>query len=585
MTQPTKGAVGLKGYPTPDNPEDMQAYLLFYFPDRTWAQYILGACKNLQYPYNWYKSGEMSVDDAAEAFRIIVQDAPYNLLDPTVPTPFWDEDSGDDADDEQPKETQPWYGQLQIIDDELTFVENAFIWVVAGIIVYAGLPLAAIQFVPLAQKFVVTVKKNPLGGIIRFLADSVEIGRVDTYSATDVATEVPVMMPASMGFVALDAPVLWIELLEDNPHGLESISMTVMRSRLSEADFSPTSLRYNSDCDCVQYSPDGGETWVDDPGDDPRTAAKFIKPLKTGSDVACRSAASMVKWMRDFIEYERDLLVAGAEITAVANAALSLFDILAPWAVLIQLLVDLAGTLFGIGGGALAAAFGDDEWDALLCIFYCGISADASITETQFADIQDAITDQLNTTAALVLNLIISTQGIVGLQNAGTLYEVGGADCSGCECGWCFQWTGSELSDFTVVQGSFVGTGIDATNYYDSGSDQTYRYLDASISVPAGAHVFFVSMTYEIHQGTFLAANTDTIYKNTRATNIAVRTSGGDGFVTLTYEGAEITDMLTAGFVVVCGQNAGAIGSGSAHLYNVTMKGTDDINPFGADNC
>ncbi len=79
MTDIGKFAVGLKGFPTPNNPEDADAYLLFYFPDKQWSQYVLGALSVLGVGYNWYKSGELDVDEAAEAFRTIVQDAPYNL--------------------------------------------------------------------------------------------------------------------------------------------------------------------------------------------------------------------------------------------------------------------------------------------------------------------------------------------------------------------------------------------------------------------------------------------------------------------------------------------------------------------------
>ena len=78
MTEIGKFAIGLKGFPTPDIPTGSSGYLLFYFPDKTWAQYILGAAKALDVGYNWYKSGELDVDEAAEAFRVITQDAPYN---------------------------------------------------------------------------------------------------------------------------------------------------------------------------------------------------------------------------------------------------------------------------------------------------------------------------------------------------------------------------------------------------------------------------------------------------------------------------------------------------------------------------
>lgn len=58
---------------------------MFLFEDKEWAQYILGALAVLQYAYNWYEAGDVSTEEAAEAFRLIVQDAPYNLR--TCPNP------------------------------------------------------------------------------------------------------------------------------------------------------------------------------------------------------------------------------------------------------------------------------------------------------------------------------------------------------------------------------------------------------------------------------------------------------------------------------------------------------------------
>jgi len=47
-----KHAQGLRGFPTPEAASDLQSYLLFYFPDQEWAQYVLGAVKALGYAYN-----------------------------------------------------------------------------------------------------------------------------------------------------------------------------------------------------------------------------------------------------------------------------------------------------------------------------------------------------------------------------------------------------------------------------------------------------------------------------------------------------------------------------------------------------
>lgn len=575
----------MKGFPTPNAAADTPSYLLFLFEDDTWAQWVLGALKDMCFEYNWYKSGDLETWEASEAFRLIIQQAPYNLTPADVPAPWWDEDSADDADDEMPKDAQPWYGQIVIIDDNLTFVENAFIWAVAGFIAYAGLPGAALSFVPIARKFVVTVKGNPLGGIIRFFADAVAIGEVDTYSPTDTAMEVQLMLPESMGMglLAEDAPVFWAELLPDNPHDLESVSATIVRSRLSENDFSPVSLRYNPDTDTVQYTPDGGTTWVDDPADDPRVGAKFIKPLKTGIDIRCRSSASMVKWLRNFIEYETGVLTAGAEITAVANAGLALFDILAPWAILINLIIDVAGTIFGIGAGALSAAFDEDTYDLLLCIFYCNIENDGAVTDDEFAQIQTDIADQLNTTAALVMALILDAQGRVGLQNAGTLYEVEDADCGACECAWCYTF------DFELTDGGFTSPPIGGFTYGHWVSGNGW----VSDAPSAGEALYLTLTGIDIPHLTSFVSHTDfnfTCGAGVGSGNYAdIRLSGVIQHAvndTFSSPGGDHPISFTGDYHVdeILFNPSGTLSPCVITLKSLTLRGTGD-NPFGDDNC
>lgn len=74
-----KNAVGLTGFPTPNTAAGIAGYLLFLFEDKEWSQWILGALEPLAYAYNYYESGDLTTDEAAEAFRVIVQQAPYNL--------------------------------------------------------------------------------------------------------------------------------------------------------------------------------------------------------------------------------------------------------------------------------------------------------------------------------------------------------------------------------------------------------------------------------------------------------------------------------------------------------------------------
>lgn len=73
-----KNAPGLRGFPTPDDMAPDGGYVVFRVPkDNQWAGLILGAAQLLSYSYNFYEWGDMTPDEAAEAFRVIVDQAPY----------------------------------------------------------------------------------------------------------------------------------------------------------------------------------------------------------------------------------------------------------------------------------------------------------------------------------------------------------------------------------------------------------------------------------------------------------------------------------------------------------------------------
>jgi len=184
-----KWAPGLRGFPTPDEPAGDPGYLLFYVPDAVWAQYLLGACTPLGLEYNWYEAGSLLPEEACEAFRLIVQEAPYNLLNvASVPTPYWDDDS--DVDDDDPPDLQPWYGYVtdpEAPADELTIVEQASIWAFTGFLAAATWEVGAapaILFNTIAPKFVLAVRRGDVGEIIRILIDGQDAAMVDTSSAS-----------------------------------------------------------------------------------------------------------------------------------------------------------------------------------------------------------------------------------------------------------------------------------------------------------------------------------------------------------------------------------------------------------------
>jgi len=186
-----KNAQGLRGFPTPDEAAD-DGYLVFRLPrENDWAGLLLGAAEALTSYYNFYESGDLSPEDAADRWRVIVQEAPYNLFDdPTsVPTPYWDEDT--DVEDELPVETQTWYGYVNdpsASPEALTFVESSAIWAFTGFLAIATWEIGAapaIAFNTIAPKFVLAVRRGNLGEIIRILVDGQDATTVDTSTYTE----------------------------------------------------------------------------------------------------------------------------------------------------------------------------------------------------------------------------------------------------------------------------------------------------------------------------------------------------------------------------------------------------------------
>jgi len=141
----------------------------------------------------------LTPEQTAELFTIMVHKAQLSEADGCVatgyPTPFWDE--GQDVDDEADAASQTWYGEVDDAEaeaDELSFVENAGIWLMTGFIAYSGQIGAAIFFHSIAPSFVLAFNRGDIGEIWRVIVDAAEYGRVDTTAlAEDEIAQIAVM--------------------------------------------------------------------------------------------------------------------------------------------------------------------------------------------------------------------------------------------------------------------------------------------------------------------------------------------------------------------------------------------------------
>lgn len=206
MVTPGKNYPGEKGFPTPNAPIETSACRTFLVPaNDEWLGILMGAVLTLTRPFNWYKWGELTPDEAADAWNEIIAQVYANAPDSTcainVPTPFWDDES--DLGDEEPADMQPWYGEVtdpEAPPGELTFVESAGIWVITGFLAYSGNIGAAVYFNTIAPRFVLAWRAGDVGEIIRVVVDAADYGTVDTssYSAGDIIEMDVVADPALM---------------------------------------------------------------------------------------------------------------------------------------------------------------------------------------------------------------------------------------------------------------------------------------------------------------------------------------------------------------------------------------------------
>lgn len=262
--------------------------------------------------------------------------------------------------------------------------------------------------------------------------------------------------------------------------------MKIVRGRLFSGDVSNPAYRYNSDCDCVQYSPDGGTTWTDAPNSDPRHAAPFRLPHRTGSDIECNAAANMVAWIKAVIDECTRICGVGGLAIALVNKILDFAEVIfaEEGGILLTLIQAIAGTIFDVGYAALTANFTSDQYDLLQCIFFCNIDGDGQVSADQFAEIQTEVTEQLNEVAGIVVNLFLSLQGEVGLSNAGAQGAATG-DCSDCDCGWQACIAGTDLAvAFSIVgtNGTPTGDGIQTATAF-VGGDPTRPRTQAYITI------------------------------------------------------------------------------------------------------
>lgn len=171
--------------PTID-PDEGETLLYAYNP--AWSKVLAAACDQmLQFP-SWIGTHDEKIlaVNRALSLKILLQ-TPVYVGEREIPAPYWDSEA--DVDDEMPIEDQEWYGMVtnpSAPADELTFVENAVIWIFTGFIALVLAPAlpagvaAGLAFRTLATRFTLAFRRGDIIEQIRIVIDAEDYGTVNT---------------------------------------------------------------------------------------------------------------------------------------------------------------------------------------------------------------------------------------------------------------------------------------------------------------------------------------------------------------------------------------------------------------------
>lgn len=168
----------------PDDP-DLEMILVEYNPE--WTPVLMAAVDQLLQYASWAGDHDAKILAVNRASNLKWMLQEPVAVDEEIPAPYWDTD--EDVDDEMPAEDQEWYGMVTnptAPADELTFVENAVIWIFTGFIALVLVPAlpagvaAGLAFRTLATRFTLSFRRGDIIEQIRIIIDAKDYGTVNT---------------------------------------------------------------------------------------------------------------------------------------------------------------------------------------------------------------------------------------------------------------------------------------------------------------------------------------------------------------------------------------------------------------------
>lgn len=342
-------------------------------------------------------------------------------------------------------------------------------------------------------------------------------------------------------------------------------------------------IRHNTGTDMIQTSYDGGVTWVDTPSADPRHNT-LLPPLGT-ADPRCDNAATMLLLLQTLVQQLLDGVQQGRDALLMVSAMLAVMTILGFFGVFVVVIEALVAAALAAGFSALSAAFTSTEWDDLLCILYCNLQGDGTLTGLGLANVVSDVNANLPTLTAAILGYYFNSLGEAGLNDARAVVGVQTGVCTACTgCGWCYEF------DFTVSNGGFTavvagslteGHWVSGQGWVSNGQNDScsnHHYIAIYLNVPGG----IPDLTEAYVEWAINNANGSAYFLDQDLGSTIVRRTSFS-----TAQAAQPTALLplvstpTATRVALVAFTCSSTGETVSKLR---LRGSGS-NPFGADNC
>lgn len=354
--------------------------------------------------------------------------------------------------------------------------------------------------------------------------------------------------------------------------------MPIIRKKLFAGEISPPNLRYDETCNCFERSPDGGTTWIENPGDDARHNDAYRLPALVGDhrcDVAARITAQLQEALASFI---LDATLALAT-TSILNVILLLVG---PVGWFVDLIIATGTALAAIGLVAIEAAFTETVWDEIKCIIYNNIDENGQMSAAQadaiYAEIFANYSGTISGTYAQLNNLF----GEVMFSNAGVERTETG-DCTECDEGHCYIW------DFEASDGGWAIVNPPNRGEYSSGNGWLAHFNDEPPNNNVAVYIQF--LTSSGGQISRLCITYDCV-PGSGANLLALGVSGGTIINTTPGSGtdlvAEWNGLMSIDDLQIQlapSSNAGASGSGLIKQVRIEYPEGSSIAGIPADNC